>query len=112
MIQWPDQHIASLVDLKTVTKIADITLSTTTTTRTVPNLSGYRWLVVYARYNNSTRGSTILPYDLFKLGYENYGCCVMGTATQYWNIAYVSDTQVSNWSSSSQLSSMTIYGIK
>lgn len=103
----------NLTNLQTIDKIAEVSMSTTTTTRTIPNISAYRTLFVYALYSNgSARGCMIIPMSLFVEGREMYSDARVGTAANYWNIKYVSATSISNWGENAGLNKMLIYGQK
>ena len=90
-------------------------MGTTTTARTVPDLSAYRVIYVFGKYSNgSIRGCLTLPYDFLKLGQENYTVAPMGNVSvmPYWLIQYVSDTSVKNWASDGGVNKMILYGQK
>lgn len=97
------------IDNKEWASIDTVSVTTTETEVTIPDISGYKELLIYIQSNADVRGSLLIPVSKFNSGRYNYMPAIGGTMS-YAIIRYISNTKISVSAGISAYNYITIYG--
>jgi len=89
--------------------IGTFAVTTEETEVTIPDISGYKELLIYIQSNADVRGSLVIPVSKFDDGRYNYMPAIGGTMS-YAIIRYISNTKIRVSAGLSAYNYMVIYG--